>query len=309
MDINHRWNCMALHSRVARIIFRSVRGQRGQSHCKRVTKQILLWTLLVALPAIAAAPPPICQLKVCFSSQQAKTDHECKNSCVFEPSEDILTEVATMLAKPTFENSYSYVYLDSKGLPTVGVGHLITSAAAASTLPFHKADGTLATQQEIKDMLAAVESHAQPAECIAGKTSKCYAATHFKQYSTLTLEQADIDALTKKHLTDFDSDLHKIYKDFDTYPAAVKKALYDMIYNLGAKGLKNKFPTFTKAIKARDWQKAADESHRKGISDTRNDYVKALLKQAATDGKAAEDKLKQCPIGSGIGQGFPWGTP
>lgn len=264
--------------------------------------------LLIAASAVAAVPP-ICQLQVCFINQQAKTNYECSNGCVFEPSEDVLTEVAATLAKPTFENSYSYVYLDSKGLPTVGVGHLITSADAAATLPFHKADGTLATQQEIKDMLADVESHPQSAECLAGDNTQCYPASHFEQYSTLHLEQADIDALTKKHLNDFDADLHRIYPDFDTYPAAVKKALYDMIYNLGAGGVENKFPSFTKAIKARDWQKAADESHRTGISDTRNDYVKALLEQAAADGKAAEKKLKQCPAGSGAQQGNLGGTP
>lgn len=279
------------------------RLSRGQ----RFAAGVLLG-LLVTLSAIAAVPP-ICQLQVCFINQQAKTDYECNNTCVFEPSEDVLTEVATTLAKPNFENSYSYIYLDSKGLPTVGVGHLITSADAASTLPFHNADGTLATEQEIKDMLADVKSHPQSAECLAGDTSKCYAASHFAQYSTLRLEQADIDALTKKHLTDFDADLHRIYADFDTYPAAVKKSLYDMIYNLGASGLENKFPTFTKAIKDRDWQKAADESHRTGISDTRNDYVKGLLEQAAVDGKAAEDKLKQCPASGGIQDGSLGGTP
>ena len=72
-----------------------------------------------------------------------------------------------------------------------------------------------------------------------------------------------------------------------------------MIYNLGASGIENKFPSFTAAIKARDWQKAADESHRTGISGTRNDYVKDLLEKAAADSKAAEEKLNQCPATGG----------
>ena len=73
-------------------------------------------------------------------------------------------------------------------------------------------------------MLADVKSHPQSAECIAGDTSQCYSASHFEQYSTLRMEQTDIDALTKQHLSEFDTDLHRIYPDFDTYPAAVKKS-------------------------------------------------------------------------------------
>lgn len=266
----------------------------------RTTRLRWITVGLVSVTASAiAAVPPVCQVQVCFINQQAKTDYECENSCVFEPYEDVITEVAETLAKPEFENSFPYVYLDSKGLPTVGTGHLITSADAAATLTFYKDDGTQATEQEIKDMLGDVESHPQSAECIAGDNSQCYPASHYSQYSKLRMTQDDIDALTKKHLADFDTNLHTIYPDFDTYPAAVKKVLYDMIYNLGPSGIENKFPSFTAAIKARDWQKAADESHRTGISETRNDYVKNLLEKAAIDAAAAEEKLKQCQAAGG----------
>lgn len=46
--------------------------------------------------------------------------------------------------------------------------------------------------------------------------------------------------------------------------------------------LNNKWPSFKKAVKAKDWTTAAKESDRKSpISAERNKYVKDLLEKAA----------------------------
>ena len=55
-----------------------------------------------------------------------------------------------------------------------------------------------------------------------------------------------------------------------------------MSFNLGTAGLVEKFPNFVAAVNAKNWSKAAAESHRKGIGDERNDTVKQLFNDAAT---------------------------
>lgn len=47
--------------------------------------------------------------------------------------------------------------------------------------------------------------------------------------------------------------------------------------------LKNGFPKFNTAVNANDWTTAADESHRNGISDERNEFVHDLF--MAADGE------------------------
>lgn len=51
-----------------------------------------------------------------------------------------------------------------------------------------------------------------------------------------------------------------------------------MIYNLGSL---DGFPTFSKAVDAQDWTKAAAEYKRNGPSETRNRETKELFEKAA----------------------------
>ena len=67
----------------------------------------------------------------------------------------------------------------------------------------------------------------------------------------------------------------------------MRLALFDLIFNLGMTKLKNNWPNFNKHIKAKDWQKAADNSSRKApVSPARNRYVKGLLEKAAKNAKS-----------------------
>lgn len=170
-----------------------------------------------------------------------------------------------------YEGKISHMYLDSKGYVTVGIGHLLSSLVDAQKLKFNTANNELASKDEIKIDYEAVNSRA------ANRLASSY-----KKYTTLTLPDSEIDKITNKHIKSFEKELQKIYSDFDIFPSDVRLALFDLIFNLGMTKLKNKWPIFNSAIKAKDWQKAADNSHRKHpISSSRNDYVKDLLENAA----------------------------
>lgn len=180
-------------------------------------------------------------------------------------------EKATLRKKlGEYEGCIPHMYQDTKGYVTVGVGHMMPNATAAQKLNFVTSEGKKASAEEIKTDYDAVKAH-----------TKGLKASAYKSKTKLTIKQADIDALTNKHIVSFESELKRIYTDFDKYPSEVRLALFDMIFNLGMTKLKNNWPTFNGAIKAKDWKKAAENSNRVGIQATRNKYVKDLLLKAS----------------------------
>ena len=59
--------------------------------------------------------------------------------------------------------------------------------------------------------------------------------------------------------------------------------LFRSIFNLGADKIVNVFTNFDEAIKAGNWNKAAQESNRPQVSPERNQYVKQLFLSAAQE--------------------------
>ncbi|WP_320820749.1 glycoside hydrolase family protein [Thalassolituus sp.] len=186
-------------------------------------------------------------------------------------------EKKTLRAKlEKYEGKLNHMYLDSKGYVTIGVGHLLSTVEEAQKLGFKDSNNLKASTEAIKTDYDEIKK--QPANRLA---------VFYKKHTKLTLPEIDINALTDKNIASFEGELKRIYSDFDTYPVDVRLALFDLIFNLGMTNLKNKWPTFNTAIKAKDWQKAADNSSRAApISAERNKYVKDLLEKAA---KAKKD--------------------
>ncbi len=185
------------------------------------------------------------------------------------------SERQTLREKLTeYEGNAPHMYLDTNGNVTVGVGHLLSTVAAAQKLAFIVDKTKMkATPEEIKADFEAVS-----------KLPKVHnnLAPFYKAYTKLVLTQPEIDALTESHIDNFHSELMRKYVHFSFYPKEVRLALFDMLFNLGMKKLREMYIRFNMAIYAKDWQKAADESHRKlPVSTARNRYVKDLLEKAA----------------------------
>ena len=187
------------------------------------------------------------------------------------------TEKTTLRAKmEKYEGKVNHMYLDSKGLVTVGVGHLLKDLASAQKLNFKKSNNMPASKNEIQVDFDAVK-----------KQSKNRIASFYKKHVVLKLSDADMNTLTNKHIDSFEGELKRMFSDFSTYPNEVKLALFDIIFNVGMTDLNNKWPRFKTAIKAKDWTTAAKESNRKSpISAERNKYVKDLLEKASVNSKA-----------------------
>lgn len=85
--------------------------------------------------------------------------------------------------------------------------------------------------------------------------------------------------------TEFLPGLKKIFSGWSSFPAPAKRALLNMAYNLGLKGLK-KIQNLISRMEKSEWDKAADTCSGKGIPDERNEWTKARFREAMPPGGA-----------------------
>ncbi|NQZ07479.1 MAG: hypothetical protein HRT35_09995 [Algicola sp.] len=180
-------------------------------------------------------------------------------------SEQLINKVIS--ATKLYEGEVPYMYLDSKGLVTVGVGFYMPNSDDATQFAFNKPDGNGATASEIAADYAVVQQ--MEANRIA---------SYYKREAGLTMTEDAINTKLAEEINSFGGELAGIYSDFDGFPDNVKQALFDMIFNLGATNLRKGWPSFNKALANADWAEAAKQSHRRApVSEARNDYVSNLF--------------------------------
>jgi GH24 family phage-related lysozyme (muramidase) len=189
-----------------------------------------------------------------------------------------------------FEGCVPWMYRDTVGKVTVGVGLMLPNAAAAQTLPF--ARGThIATAEEIALEYARVD--AMP----AGRT-----AAFYKSQRPLELSQQEIDSKLTAVLQGFEVDLRAQLPHYESLPDSIKMALLDMVYNLGPVGLFKGFPHLVTAIQTGDWQQAAEHCTRRGPSAARNEWTREQFLSAVVGAIKAEAEGWVTRIGRQIRQ-------
>jgi GH24 family phage-related lysozyme (muramidase) len=175
-----------------------------------------------------------------------------------------------------FEGCVPWMYRDTVGKVTVGVGLMLPNTEAAEALPFF-AGARAATTSEIAAEFARVGAMA------AGRPSSSY-----KTPASLELPQQTIDAKLSAVLQQFESDLRARLPHYDTLPDTVKMALLDMIYNLGPAGLFKGFPHLMAAVEAGSWTQAAAHCMRRGPDAERNAWTREQFLSAVATAIKAE---------------------
>jgi len=170
------------------------------------------------------------------------------------------------------EGALRHMYLDTVGLVTVGVGHMIPNAEAAQALSFVvRADGSAATSDQIAADYAGVS-----------RQQKGLLAARYRQFTTLDMTDAAIQDLLSADIAGVEAGVRSKFAGYDDYPEPAQDALLDMAFNLGVTGLATHFPRLKAAAEARDWATCAAQCHRNGISEERNEKTRALFLSAAT---------------------------
>ena len=176
------------------------------------------------------------------------------------------------------EGLKNHMYLDSKGNVTIGMGENLSSKKMLENTKFIIRDpvkGTLrpATLQEVDEIYERIKT--MPVG---------HVADWYKFSTDPIISNGEAARLARAHLRQDIQSLKNKFPDFQKYPTSAQKALLDMEYNLGPQKFnKTNWKNLFSVVKAKDWQTAARESHRKGISENRNIAIQQLFRQAGRD--------------------------
>jgi GH24 family phage-related lysozyme (muramidase) len=171
------------------------------------------------------------------------------------------------------ENSILYMYLDTKGNVTIGVGFMLASAHAArvfsAQVPFYKSNGSKATASEVEAEYRNIKKQKYGIHIGAGA---------FKKDATLTVKQSDVDSYLKKQINQKWKRAAEEFgvADFNKLPEEAKLVLFDIQYNTlhGVNGYKH----LVEAMKRRDWKKAKANATRPD-APSRETYCKNLIQK------------------------------
>ena len=168
-----------------------------------------------------------------------------------------------------FEGRIRHMYICTGGEVTIGIGHAIKGPNEAVQLSW-MLDGRAALAEEIRADFGKVA--AAPKGLVAGG---------YASLSRIRMADPEIDALASADVTRFAADVAAALPNWARYPECVQAALFDMAFNLGVAGLL-KFKKLIAACNQAQWETAANECHRQGIGESRNQETAALFRQALT---------------------------
>lgn len=177
-------------------------------------------------------------------------------------TEQQLTQLVDNLRR--FEGASPWMYLDTANPPrvTVGIGVMLPNVGAAVALPFQRVDlNRGATETEI------AAAYGRVCEMRGGLGLGAY-----RVEPPIELPPEEVTALAVRRLNEvFLPGLSRMESGFEWLPWPAQQVLVDMAWNIGIGGLRQ-FHRLAMAVQAKDWQRAAVESHVSTSRPARNDW-------------------------------------
>lgn len=168
-----------------------------------------------------------------------------------------------------WEGSVGWMYRDTLGYVTVGVGNLLHSVDDAVRLPFQSYSEAATTGEIGQDFLRVI---GMP----KGLSASAYAGA-----AGVHLTAAAISDLAVRRLRDeFIPGITRLLPGFESFPGPAQSALVDMAWNLGVHGLAQ-FSYMLGMCENRNWTRAAASCHRKTSRAERNDWAAGKFLEAA----------------------------
>jgi GH24 family phage-related lysozyme (muramidase) len=180
-----------------------------------------------------------------------------------------------------------WLYIDTLGFVTTGIGYLTNSIDAAQRLPWKRQDGSAADPAEIADAWNAVANQRTQdvGQLQTGSIAMQGGASQAMQALTnIRLTQADVDRLAMDRALEFEKTIKGHFPAWDHLPADGQMLIMSMAWALGP-GFGSKFPSFSKAVNAGDFESARAEdswqhenADRKQANDLLASNANAVLK-------------------------------
>lgn len=162
-----------------------------------------------------------------------------------------------------FEGCTTWLYCDTRGFVTIGIGNLVSSPDACAKLPLVGADESPASDEAKRAAWA----------CVTDAFTSEKSAEFYRHLTVERLPLSEAQALVAQRLElEFIPGIRQLCHDFDAWPLPARKAIVDMAYNLGIGGLA-KFHNLISACQNQDWAAAAHECHRSTSRDSRNAWT------------------------------------
>lgn len=154
-----------------------------------------------------------------------------------------------------FEGATTWLYLDVLGIPTTAYGNALFSAAASAALPWHRADGSPATRDEIIAEYAAVQALKGVRNTRGVLWTDCGGGA-FASVTRLRLSEDGVAQLVMATFEKDYADLLVRYEQLDDWPLCAALAVCSLAW---ACGDRYKFPHMDAALARRDFALAALE--------------------------------------------------
>lgn len=184
-----------------------------------------------------------------------------------------LTAIYSNLVR--FEDDIPYLYVDSTGHITIGIGTMIPNLDRAYSLGLRKANGELATQAEISAEFSRLQE-------LARQNNNNLRATAYQAATSLYLNEQERKGLLAEHVQNDRGNLRNLFDNFESIPFAGQIALHNMMYNLGYGDFRG-YNNFREAIRTRAYDVAARESRISTADDKRNAYLHDTFQQLFND--------------------------
>ncbi len=177
-----------------------------------------------------------------------------------------------------YEGKINHMYLDKKGLVTVGVGHKIDPIQDALKMQFRtKGGGSIVSEAEIQ-----AEWHT-----VKARKDLINTVGEFAKITRLELSDKGIEAMIERHARAIETYIktnaaaRKFYANFDNWPADAQLGFLGLAWG-GVPLPQFGWHKFPAACKAEDWLTAAKESRIKtNIPEGRNRAHKLAFENAA----------------------------
>lgn len=180
------------------------------------------------------------------------------------------------------EGNVAHMYLDTKGLVTIGIGNLIDPVSQALALPFQfkainrlrAVAGRAATRAEIETEWKNLKNHRDK------ELLKRVGAGRAARETDLELSSGSRQQLFARVTAAHETQLTQYFPDLGSWPGDAQLGLMAMAWGLGMY-FPPKFPTFSAACKKQDFETASRECNISSWNATRNQASVRLFTNAA----------------------------
>jgi len=151
-----------------------------------------------------------------------------------------------------FEGYCTHMYLDVRGLVTIGYGNLVDPISLTAGLDFRRPSGLQCTPSEVSAAWLTVKNRQDLRKAGGGA---------YAQITTIRATETSITKLCNTKLDEIERVLKGVFPDWDNWPADAQLGALSIAWAAGPHTFATGWPKFTAAANAGNWVLASLNCH------------------------------------------------